>query len=263
MAGRTMQVIIWPNILAKIPDEYKPVAALAVGSVALVILVMLHGVGIHAILGLHMRKIRRLRKGRPHLLAAVSLFGRVVFLMLVLHLAGFALWAYALILLGVVPRAYNAVYFSANAYTTLGFGNVDLTEHWRIIAPIIGISGLFTFAWTTSALATVVSSHRELMEQLENEREREFEMRSNLRKEIWKTLEGERSAERAEKSTAKSGEAGVSIFMRIRVWRQLNKRVKEMRRTTDSEIVELRRKERQDEESLGVGDVQEKSGHEE
>jgi hypothetical protein len=254
-----MQVTDLPGLLAKIPDESKPMAALAIGAVTLVILVLLHGAGIHVILTIHMRGLRRLRKGRPRLFTAVILFGWAVFLMLCLHIGEFALWAYFLLFLGLVPRAYNAIYFSANAYTTLGFGNVDLTDHWRIIAPVIGISGLFTFAWTTSVLANVVSAHRELMELLEQEREREFEMRSDLRKEIWKTLDSERSAERSEKSNVKTEEAGASIFMRIRAWKELRKKVKQLRAGRNAEIMELRRKERENEEKLGPGDAPDKS----
>jgi len=91
------------------------------------------------------------------------------------------IWAGALRFLGVVPRVHNAVYFCANAYTTLGYGNVDLGEHWRNISPIIGMSGLFTFAWTTSSLVDVVRAHTGLLEQLESEREKEREIRMAAR----------------------------------------------------------------------------------
>ena len=246
-----------PTLLAKIPDESKPVGALAIGAFVLVFLVLLHGAGIHVILLLHPRRLRRLRKGRPRLLTAVFLFGWAVFLMLALHVGGFGLWAYALLLLGIVPRAYNAIYFSANAYTTLGFGNVDLTDHWRIIDPIIGISGLFTFAWTTSALANVVTAHSELME-LEDERAREFEMRSDLRKEIWKTLKSERSAERLERFAMMTKENGTSLLVRFRVWKEMRKKMKQLREARTAEIIELRRKARG--EDLGPGDEPDKTG---
>ena len=86
-----MQVTNLPELLAKIPDESKPMAALAIGAVTLVILVLLHGAGIHVILTIHMRGLRRLRKGRPRLFTAVILFGWAVFLMLCLHIGEFAL----------------------------------------------------------------------------------------------------------------------------------------------------------------------------
>jgi hypothetical protein len=177
-----------PNLsalLAKIPDEFKPMAALAIGAFMLVFLVLLHGAGLHAILVLRKRRERRLRAGRPLLVKGMFLFASTIFLMLALHIVGFMLWAYALLLMGLVPRAYDAIYFCANAYSTLGYGNVDLGVHWRNISPIIGISGLFTFAWTTSALVGVVASHNKLIEQLEDEREQQIRTRLTALKEEW------------------------------------------------------------------------------
>jgi hypothetical protein len=69
-----MQMLYLPALLAKIPDESKPMAALAIGAFMLVFLVLAHGAGIHVILLLHTRRLRRLRKGKPHLLKAVFLF---------------------------------------------------------------------------------------------------------------------------------------------------------------------------------------------
>jgi hypothetical protein len=113
-------------LLAKIPDEFKPLAALGIGACMLVFLVLLHGTGLHGILVLRKRRERRLRTGCPLLVKGLLLFGSTVFLMLALHIAGFMLWACALILMGLIPRVYDAIYFCANAYTTLGYGNLDL-----------------------------------------------------------------------------------------------------------------------------------------
>jgi len=38
------------------------------------------------------------------------------------------------------------------------------------------ISGLFTFAWTTSSLVTIMAAHISLLDQLEDERERRQEL---------------------------------------------------------------------------------------
>src|SRR5271154_1572285 len=200
-----------PALLAKIPDEFKPMAALGIGAFLLVFLVLLHGAGLHSILVLHKRRIRRLRVGRPRLFRAVLLFGWAVFFMLALHIIGFAVWASSLLFLGLMKHTYDAIYFSANAYVTLGMGGVDLEPHWRNISPIIGISGLFTFAWTTSALVDVVAAHGKLIEQLEDEREREMLMRSTLRKNAEEALRDERSVERSEKDKARAQTAGASF----------------------------------------------------
>ena len=156
------------SLLLKIPDEYKPLAALGIGSFIMVVLVVFHGWGLQRILHRNKRGELRLRaRSKPSLFAAAMLFGWAVFLMLMLHLVEVLIWAGAILWLGLVPRIHNAIYFCANAYTTLGMGNLDLGEHWRTISPIIAISGLFTFAWTTSSLVDVVTSHTRLLEQLE------------------------------------------------------------------------------------------------
>ena len=66
------------------------------------------------------------RRERPYIFLVLLLFGWSVFLMLALHIAEFAIWAYTLLYMGLIAHAYDALYFCANAYTTLGYGNVDL-----------------------------------------------------------------------------------------------------------------------------------------
>ena len=101
-------------------------AALGIGALILVILALFHGTGLHQILVQHKRGERRLRLGRPHLVAASLLFGWSVFLMLSLHIVEIMTWAFAITRMGLVVRAYDSIYFCANAYTALGYGNVDL-----------------------------------------------------------------------------------------------------------------------------------------
>jgi hypothetical protein len=248
------------ELLARIPDEYKPIAALGIGAFMLVLLVLLHGAGLHAILVFRARNERRLRVGRPRLIAALLLFGCSVFLMLALHIGEFVIWAFALMSMGLIAQVSDALYFCANAYTTLGYGNVDLGQHWRNIAPIMGISGLFTFAWTTSALVTVVATHRKLLEQLEEERVQEMHLRVALRKKEWGVLKSEWNSERQEMERARTQAAGASFFEWRRIRKAERKRVYELRKAEVAEIMELRRKERDDERKLGPGERPENPG---
>ncbi|HEY6301954.1 MAG TPA: ion channel [Terriglobales bacterium] len=172
------------------------------------------------------------------------LFAWSVFLMLLLHIVEILIWAFALNRLGLLVHAYDAIYFCANGYTTLGMGKMDIEEHWRILGPIIGISGLFTFAWTTSALVDVVASNRRLLEQLEDEREQEIRMRFALRKKEWDALKTERAAERAEADKTKTQDAGFSFMQRLGAWREERKRVAELRRENRAEMKNLRWQER-------------------
>jgi hypothetical protein len=239
------------GLLVRIPDEFKPLAALAIGAFILVFIALFHGAGLHGILVQQKRIELRLRMERPHVIAALLLFSGTVFLMLLLHLVEVAIWALCLARMGVIVHGYGAIYFCANAYTTLGYGTPDVVPQWENITPIIAMSGLFTFAWTTSSLVAVVAVHRNLIEQLEEEREQEMHMRFALRKDEWDALRKGRDAERSERKKTRADVAGTSFFQRHRMWNEEKKREKEIRKATAVEIKELRAKERQAEEKLG------------
>lgn len=186
------------------------------------------------------------------MIAAAFLFGWSVFLMLALHVMEIVIWAFSLKNAGLILHADDAIYFCANCYTTLGMGRLDVGEHWRIMNSIIGISGLFTFAWTTSALVDVVASHRRLVNRLEEERIQEMHMRFELRKKAWDGLKAERAAARAEEEKAGAAAAGASYIQRLRIWREVRKSVAELRRQKLAEIADLRRQERLKENELGA-----------
>jgi Ion channel len=171
-----------PSLLFKIPDEYKPLAAIALGAFMLLCIVLFHGTCLHHILLLHKRGERRVVAGTCHRWEVSLLFTGIVSLMLGLHVLEIIIWAFALDHLGLIPHVHDAIYFCANAYTTVGYGTVDLDTHWRNIGPIIALSGFFTFAGTTSLLVDVVRTHRQLLGQLEDERERQKGLRMKARK---------------------------------------------------------------------------------
>lgn len=248
------------GLLARIPEEFKPMAAIAIGAFMLVFLVLFHGAGLHGILVFRVHPERRLRVGRPRVVAALVLFGCSVFLMLALHIAEFMLWACALLSMGLIAHSYDAIYFCANAYTTLGYGNVDLGPHWRNIAPVMSISGLFTFAWTTSALVGVVAAHRQLIEQLLEEREQDIRLRVALRKDEWDALKKARAAGRSEAQKTRAQGAKTSFFQLIRIWKEERKADEEICRSTAAKLEELRRKEREGQEKVTPTVSPEESG---
>jgi hypothetical protein len=237
--------------LLRIPDEYKPFAALGIGSLILVGLVLFHGISLHRILLQFKRGEMRLRTGPPHRGRAAFLFGWAIFLMLLLHLLEIMTWAYLLVHLGLIVKAADAIYFCANAYTTLGYGVVDLGAHWRNISPVIAISGLFTFAWTTSVLVTIVHAYLQLVEQLEKERTEQLALRAAEREALLDVRTKEEQAESLKRSDTKKRVNGLSFFERRRVWREERQEEKQMRAAENSEIKSIRRQEVLEEKKLG------------
>ena len=239
------------SLLLRIPDEFKPLAAIGIGAIILVLLVLMHGLGLHKVLLRFKRADLRLRSGRPHLGRARFVFAFAVFQMLSLHLLQITFWALALVRLGLVLHPTDALYFCANSYTTLGYGNIDLGVHWRTITPIIAISGLFTFAWTTSTLVSMVPDYLKLLERLELERTEESHMRSAALQAEVEALHKEKLQEKAAVAAAKQQARGTPFFQRRKVWKDERAQVAELRASARNEAHSIREQERQAEEKLG------------
>jgi signal transduction histidine kinase len=244
------------SLLLKIPDEFKPLAAIGVGALILVSLVLFHGLGLHRILVYFKRVELRLQIGRPHLGWAGLLFGWAVFLMLTLHILEIMFWAYALNRLGLILRPSDAIYFCANAYTTLGYGAVDLGQAWRNISPIIAISGLFTFAWTTSSLVSIVSNYLKLVEKLEEERLQQLRLRSAAHKARLDAKVRERVAENQLWRDAKRRASDAPFFERRKIWKEEKEKIRKMRDSAKVEIKDIGEKESHAEDSLGQPEPQ-------
>jgi Ion channel len=143
-----------------------PLEVLGSGSVMLVMITLIHGAGLDRIVDHYRKRSQFLLERRcPPQLASV-IFSYAILLMLFLHILELTIWGVVLKLSGLIPNFRDSVYFSANTYTTIGYGQMILPESWRELSPIIAISGLFTFAWTTGQMFELVSNRRALAEEL-------------------------------------------------------------------------------------------------
>ncbi|HMO49348.1 MAG TPA: ion channel [Rubrivivax sp.] len=135
--------------------EVMPLPDFVFGGGMLLLIVLIHATGMRMLTDRFERRIQALGRlkstWRPDLL-----LGMVVSLMLLLHLFEIWVWAAALVYSGLVVNWRAAGFFAANTYTTVGYGNFLLPDGWHMLAPIIAISGLFTFGWTGSVLVEVV-----------------------------------------------------------------------------------------------------------
>jgi len=139
-----------------------PFPDLLFGGWLLVAVVLMHGIGIRLV-SEHFRKrsLVLARRARPFL-RLDALLGVVIFLLLALHLAEVVFWTAALVYSRLVDDWRTAAFFAANTYTTVGYGTFVLPPEWSMMAPIISISGLFTFGWTGSVLVGFVTSLNKL-----------------------------------------------------------------------------------------------------
>lgn len=136
--------------------QVMPLPDFVFGGGMLLLIVLVHASGMRMLTDRFELRMQALEGRRHGTWWPDLLLGAVVLLMLMLHLLEIWVWAAALVYSGLVPDWRAAGFFAANTYTTVGYGNFVLPEGWHMLAPIIAMSGLFTFGWTGSVLVEIV-----------------------------------------------------------------------------------------------------------
>jgi hypothetical protein len=75
----------------------------------------------------------------------------------VAHLLPITLWAVVLLLCGETANLEEAIYFSAQSYTAVGYGDIAISRQWRILGPLEAVNGLLLFGLSTGLLFAVLS----------------------------------------------------------------------------------------------------------
>ena len=146
--------------------------ALAVGCCLAVLITLFHVTILNQIMSWYRKKSQQLlASGKLSGVAPLLSFSTTILLMLLLHVLDSGIWGCVLWTMRLIPNLHDAFYFSANTYTSLGYGNMILSPDWRELSPLIAISGLFTFACTTGQLFTVMGYHRGNVDDLKAKRE--------------------------------------------------------------------------------------------
>jgi hypothetical protein len=135
--------------------QVMPVADLAFGGAVLLVIMLIHATGIRTVSNYVRRATIRIL-ARPASWRADVLMSCAVFLLLALHVLEIFVWAAALVVGGLAPDWRVAGLFAGNTYTTLGYDAYVLPRGWGMVAPLVAISGLFTFGWSGSVLVDLV-----------------------------------------------------------------------------------------------------------
>jgi hypothetical protein len=80
----------------------------------------------------------------------------VILLAMVAHLIEIALWAIVFLLCGEFADFGTAYYHSAVNFTTLGYGDVLMSPHWRMLGPLEAATGMLMFGVSTAQVFTVI-----------------------------------------------------------------------------------------------------------
>ncbi len=133
-----------------------PLLEVAIGLAMLVGVILLHGFSIRMINRRFSRGWARVTVHTPHWRVNL-LLGVAVGSLAALHMLETLVIAAPLAAAGIMPNLRDSYYLVLESYTTLGEGNLRLPEPWRLLGPIIAMSGLFTFGWTGSVLVSIMT----------------------------------------------------------------------------------------------------------
>jgi hypothetical protein len=133
-----------------------PILETALGTITLVVIIFVHGAGIRTINRRFSRAWVRVDHMTPHwrinLLLAFTIGALAI-----LHFAETLIWSVLVSAFRLIPSLRDSYYYVLESYTTLGDGKVSPPDSWRLIGPIIAMSGLFTFGWTGSVLVSIMT----------------------------------------------------------------------------------------------------------
>ncbi len=96
----------------------------------------------------------------------------VVFALFALH--ALQIWIYAgyYLLIGEFTALEPALYFSTTAFTTVGFGDLTLSQDWRMLSAAEAANGFFLISWSGAFLVGVSARMRVLEHNIERFEER-------------------------------------------------------------------------------------------
>jgi carbon starvation protein CstA len=73
------------------------------------------------------------------------------------HVIQIWVWAIFYYLVEEIHTWEAALYFSTSSFTTVGYGDLLLSEEWRLLGSIEAINGMILFGWSTAFIFAGVS----------------------------------------------------------------------------------------------------------
>lgn len=119
---------------------------------------MIHAVGT-TVWGRYLLQRYLLPAGYQGMRRALVGITSTVVVLISLHAVQIAVWAFAyrqLLPDGELPSFEAALYFSFVTFTTLGYGDITLSEGWRLLSGIQALNGILLVGWTTAYLFAAV-----------------------------------------------------------------------------------------------------------
>jgi hypothetical protein len=125
-----------------------------IGAALILSTVLVHAISLELIMKafLSVRTERRVRwRG-----VAFPLVVLAVFTAHVIEIWIWAIFYYLKASISEIPTLEAALYFSTSSFTTVGFGDLVLSEDWRLLSSFEATNGMILFGWSTAFIFAAV-----------------------------------------------------------------------------------------------------------
>ena len=93
---------------------------------------------------------------RPTRIRTTILLSTVMLLMTIGNFVQTAIWAGLFVMLGEFSDFSHALYFSGVTFATLGYGDILMSERWRLLGPMEAANGILMFGVSTAVMTAAV-----------------------------------------------------------------------------------------------------------
>jgi hypothetical protein len=135
--------------------DFEYVVQLFTAFIPMSLTVVIHGTGMD-IVRRYFKKFGQPLLKSPHRVKRSMVMVSVVGIMLVTHFVEIYMWGVFYLASGLLASIKHAMYFSMEAYSTLGASNIVLTGRWLGFDGFEAMTGMMMFGWSTALLAALV-----------------------------------------------------------------------------------------------------------
>ena len=96
-------------------------------------------------------------KYAPSPINNIAVLAAVLMIVMIGSLLQVAIWALLFMLLGEFDQPEAALYHSSVNFSTLGYGDIVMSERWRLLGPLEAMNGILMFGVSTAVMTATVN----------------------------------------------------------------------------------------------------------
>lgn len=103
--------------------------------------------------------LRKINSGgfKPGLVPDVGIIGSILMILFFGHILQFSTWALLFVWLGEFTDFSTAFYHSTVNFTSLGYGDIVMSERWRLLGGLEAANGVLMFSLTAGTILSVMT----------------------------------------------------------------------------------------------------------